>query len=98
MPYVVGRKVQPPDGTTVIFEVTGPAGRLLPIGVEGSRANPMDQAPTNPTISLTMDAETFARLGCGRLDPAEALETGRIRVQGDEALGERVVRQMNIMI
>ena len=98
MPYVVGRKVQPPDGTTVVFQITGPAGRMLPIGVEGTRANLLENEPAQPTAKLIMDAETFARLGCGRLEPTEALETGRIRIQGEENLGGEVVRQMNIMI
>ena len=98
MPYVVGKKAQAADGTTVVFEVTGPAGRVLPIGMEGTRARLWDMMPSEPEARLTMDAETFACLGCGRWEPAQALGSGRVTIQGDRGLGETVLGQMNIMI
>ena len=98
MPYVVGRKVQPPDGTTVVFRVTGPAGRTLAIAMQGARANPLDDMPSTPTVSLTMDVETFACLGCGRWGPGMALQSGKVQVEGDQSLGQTIVAQMNIMI
>ena len=98
MPYVVGRKVQPRDGTTVVFRVTGPAGRTLAIAMQGARANPLDDLPSTPTVSLTMDVETFACLGCGRWGPGMALQSGKVRIDGDRDLGWNIVAQMNIMI
>ncbi len=98
MPYVVGKKAQAADGTTVVFQVTGAAGRLLPIGVEGSRARVLDAAPPDPTVLLTMDTETFACLGCGRWPPAQALESDRVTIQGDREFGEKILNQMNFMI
>ncbi len=98
MPYVVGKKAQAPDGTTVVFEVTGPAGRTLAIGVEGGRAKPLETPPATPTVRLTMDVETFNCLGCGRWDPDRTLESGKVQIAGDRALGETIVRQMNFMI
>ncbi|GIX48934.1 MAG: hypothetical protein KatS3mg131_3145 [Candidatus Tectimicrobiota bacterium] len=98
MPYVVGKKAQAPDGTTVVFEVTGPAGRTLAIGVEGRRAKPLETVPASPTVRLTMDVETFNCLGCGRWDPEWVLQQGKVRLSGDTALGETIVRQMNFMI
>ena len=98
MPYVVGRKVQPPDGTTVVFRVTGPAGRTLVIAMQGARANPLDDLPSTPTVSLTMDVETFACLGCGRWEPDDALRSGKVEVHGDDSLGRAIAAQMNIMV
>ena len=98
MPFVVARKSQAPDGATVVFDITGPAGRLVPVGVEGSRGNELDSEPASPTVRITCDVETFACLGCGRWDPAEALRSGKITVTGDTALGEAIVTNMNIMI
>jgi uncharacterized protein (TIGR03083 family) len=98
MPYVVGRKVQPSEGTTVVFEVTGSAGRVLPIRMEGTRGNLTDTVPESPDVRLTMDAETFACLSCGRWEPAQAINAGKVQIQGDRTLGETVVQQMNIMI
>jgi hypothetical protein len=44
-----------------------------------------------------MSEEIFCRLGCGRIDPADALSDGRVVVTGDEALGRRVVEAMNFL-
>ncbi|MCH8799367.1 MAG: maleylpyruvate isomerase family mycothiol-dependent enzyme [Chloroflexi bacterium] len=98
MPFVVARKAQAPDGVTVVFEITGPAGCVVPVAIEGRRGSELDSEPPSPTVRITTDVETFACLGCGRWDPAEALRSGKITVAGDTALGESIVNQMNIMI
>ena len=98
MPYVLGKKVQAADGITAVFEVTGPSGRVLAIGMEGTRAKALDSVPTPPTVRLTMNAETFTCLGCGRWESAAVLESGDVEIQGDEELGHRILHQMNIMI
>ena len=98
IPYVVGRKVQPPDGTTVVVEVTGDAGRVLPVGMQGTRANYLESAPDSPTARLAMDVETFLCLCCGRWDPAATLNAGRVAISGDRDLGEAIVKEMNFMI
>ena len=98
MPFVVGKKAGAPDGTTVVFHITGNAGRVLSIVVEGSRARELEERPTNPAVQLTMDAETFACLGCGRWTPSETLESGKVTIQGSQALGGTILNQMNIMI
>jgi uncharacterized protein (TIGR03083 family) len=98
MPFVVGKKAQAANGTTVVFEVTGAAGRTLAIGVEGTRAKVVDTTPASPSVRLTMDVETFTCLGCGRWEPVQALADGKVRITGDRTLGERIVAQMNFMI
>jgi uncharacterized protein (TIGR03083 family) len=98
MPFVVGRKAQTPDGSTVVFEVTGRSGRTLAIGVNEKRANLLDGAPSSPTVRLAMDVETFTRLGCGRWEPNRTLEAGKVQIDGDQKLGKAIVEQMNFMI
>ena len=97
MPFVAARRAQAPDGATVVFHVSGPAGRVLPVAVEGNRGREAEQVPADPTVRIEMDAETFGCLGCGRWDPGEMLGSGKVQLQGDAALGEAIVRQMNIM-
>lgn len=98
MPFVTARKAQAPDGTTVVFEVTGPAGRVVSVAIDGGRGSELDTEPPSPTVKITSDVETFMCLGCGRWDPGESLASGKITVVGDTALGEKIVNQMNIMI
>ncbi|PKB71707.1 MAG: hypothetical protein BZY87_04115 [SAR202 cluster bacterium Io17-Chloro-G6] len=98
MPFVVARKAQAPDGVTVVFDVTGPAGRTVSVGIEERRGRELDSEPPRPTVRITADVETFVCLGCGRWDPAETLRLGKVTINGDAALGENIVNQMNIMI
>ena len=97
MPFVAARRAQAPDGATVVMDVSGPAGRAIAIGVESGRGRELDSAPGSPTVSISLDAETFGCLGCGRWDPEEVLQSGRVSFEGDTAMGESIVRQMNIM-
>ena len=98
MPFVVGKKAGAGDGTTVVFDVQGDAGRQVSINVEGGRAKEVDAVPETPSVRLTMDVETFACLGCGRLDPDEALRAGKVEVDGHKALGDVIVANMRFMI
>ena len=98
MPYVVARKAQAADGTTVVFDITGAAGRKLAIGVENKRGSLLDILPASPTVRLAMDVETFTCLSCGRWDPNQTLAAGKVQIDGDPRLGKTIVAQMNIMI
>ena len=98
MPFVVGKKAAAADGTTVVFEVTGPAGRLMSIGVDGGRAHFLDTLPASPNVRLTMDVETFTRLGNGRWEGSHAFASNKVRIDGDRALGELIVSNMNFMV
>jgi uncharacterized protein (TIGR03083 family) len=97
LPYVVGKKVAPPDGTSVVFDVSGSRPLSISIGVEGGRAKPLSAPPETPTVTLQMDAQTLACLGLGRWDPTSALEEGHVTITGEGKLGRAVVEQMNFM-
>ena len=99
MPYVVGKRVAPPDGTTICFEVTGVLGRRVSVKMSGGRAEPAQVSGSEvPDSRLSMDQETFWRLGFGRVDAAQVLSGGQVRIEGDVALGQRVLESMAFMI
>jgi len=95
--YVVGKKAAAPDGTTVVIELEAPLAQTIAIGVDGGRARVLDAVPDAPTVRITTDGETYARLACGRGDPAAARAAGSVRVEGDEALGARIVDELNFL-
>ena len=98
MPYVVGRRVAPPDGTVVRFQVTGVLGRKVAVLMDNGRAVATPgSGPEHTTTSLTLDQDTFWRLGFGRVDGARALAVGQVRIDGDQALGHRVLGSMAFM-
>ena len=97
MPFVAARRAQAPDGSTVVMDISGSAGRLLAVGVEGGRGRELEAVPEDPTVRISLDAETFGCLGCGRWDAEGIMQSGKVAIEGDLTLGESIVRQMNIM-
>jgi uncharacterized protein (TIGR03083 family) len=98
MPYVIGKRVAPPEGSRVLFVVTGALGRRISVTVTGGRAALYDPPPDDkPTVTLGMEQETFWRLGFGRVTAADALAGGQVRVEGDAQVGRRVLESMAFM-
>ena len=97
MGYVVGKKAGVPGGSSVVFEITGDAPRTVPVVVNG-RAEVVREIPPDPTVTITLDLPTYAALCGGRDDPGEVLAAGRVTFDGDDALGENVVRKLAFMI
>ncbi len=97
MPRAVGRGVRPPDGTTVVFDLSGPLGRRIGLRMVEGRARVVEPPDGDPDVGLAMSTETFVRLGLGRGDPGSILASGDVRLSGDRAVGERVVAAMNFL-
>jgi uncharacterized protein (TIGR03083 family) len=97
LPYVVGKKVGAPEGSTVVLTLTGPIASTTAVVVTDGRARPLEPVPDTPTASLTLASDAYARLACGRTDPDEALVTGLVALEGDVDLGGSLVRQLNYM-
>ena len=98
IPFVVGKKAGAPDGSSVIFDVDGDVGRIIPVHVDLKRAKEMANTPLCPTVRLEMCLETFCCLCCGRIDPKDALSFGVVKIYGDAVLGRTILSSMNFMI
>jgi uncharacterized protein (TIGR03083 family) len=96
MPFVVGKKAAAPDGSTLVFSLTGPLPRVVGIEVVEGRARLAEPLDT-PDVRITAGSDTFERLGSGRLDGDEAIASGAVRLDGDVDLGLRVVHEMNYL-
>lgn len=97
MPFVVGKKAGAPDGAAIVFALSGPVAQTFAVVVGGGRARASDTEPSTPTTRIATDTETFARVATGRVAPEEALAAGRITFEGDDALGRRVVEELNFL-
>jgi uncharacterized protein (TIGR03083 family) len=95
LPFVVGKRAAAPDTTTVVLCLTGPVEQIVAASVSGGRGQPV-AAPVDWTVRLSMTAETYARLSCGRQTAADALAADEVTVEGDRALGERVLTGLAI--
>jgi uncharacterized protein (TIGR03083 family) len=93
LPYVVGKRVKPAAGTTVVLDVHGPTAVHVAAGVgEDGRGRLLDDEPAEPTVLLRMDTETYVVLAGGRRRPADL----DVEVVGDQDLGRRVLDAMAI--
>ncbi len=93
MPYVLGKRVAPPAGTSVVWEIAGPVAITIAaiVGDDG-RARLVDPPPADAAAWLRMDTETFGVLCAGRRDPAALV----FDVLGDHALADRVLAAMAV--
>jgi uncharacterized protein (TIGR03083 family) len=98
MPFVVGKRVAPPDGSTVVFLISGALGRRIAVSVHGGRAAHDPSPPVGPpSVTLTMDQDTFWRLAFGRMTPDWADASGLVTVEGDADMGRRVLAGISFM-
>jgi uncharacterized protein (TIGR03083 family) len=93
--YVVGKRVGPPDGTTVVLDMAPSSARTVAVVMSDGRAKPIDP-PADPTVRIKTDAETYACLAAGRWTADHAIASGRVAFTGDEALGRDVVGSLAI--
>ncbi|MFD4443164.1 maleylpyruvate isomerase N-terminal domain-containing protein [Nocardia sp. NPDC058519] len=85
-----------PDGSLVTLDLTGPVTRQVHLSVAGGRGTVLDEAAGEPTTVLRMDSGLFARLRGGRTTADR--HPGEVVVEGDTALGERLVRNLAFTI
>ena len=91
--YIVGKRVGLPDGTSIVFHLTGPLKRDLSVVVEG-RAKLVDHVD-QPDVELTTDFLTFMQLACGRIDPQDQIDAGKVTWIGNDELGDRAARNLS---
>ena len=92
MGYIAGKKIGLEDGMSMTVEVTGGAPRTFHVAVDG-RAGLVEEVES-PDVTLTADTETFVMLACGRVDPQERIDAGRISWTGDDTWGDRAARNL----
>lgn len=93
LPYVLGKKVAPPPGTEVAWEVRGEVPVDVRLVVENDgRARPAEGEPAPGCTLLRMDTETFTLLGAGR----RPVDDVPLSIDGDRELGTRVAAAMAV--
>lgn len=92
MPYVVGKRVEAPAGSTVHWDVTGETPLQLTVRVgEDGRAGVVETFD-KPSTRLSMSTETFTVLSAGRRAPDEV----DVVIDGNRELGLATVATMAI--
>jgi uncharacterized protein (TIGR03083 family) len=78
-----------PDASTLVWHLDGPFGGDVAWSFDDGKAATVEP-PSEPTLSLTADTETFATLCCGRADA----RPHDVRVEGDADLATRVLADL----
>ena len=92
MGKVVAKLVGAPDGTVVVFRIGAHEHSLEVVDGRGQLADETNA----PNVVLVMEPDRFLALATGRGDAAS--HRSAVTVEGDAALGARILEQMNVMI
>ncbi len=92
MPFVLGKRVAPPVGTSVVWTLTGEVPMELGavIGDDGRATNDVRDAPT---ARLTMTSDAFTTLAAGRRTPDQV----DVEIAGDDDLASSVLAAMSVV-
>lgn len=93
--YIVGKRGKAPDGSTVTFELTGPAARTVHVAVDG-KAKVVAELPAPATVTIRLDAVLFSRLAGGRTRAADHRD--EIELDGDAELGRQLTDNLAFTI
>ena len=96
LPIVVGKRAATSEGDAVRIVITGGVARDLTYEVIGGRATLVTSPSKPPVAVVSLDSDVFATLALGRRPAAAYIDA--ITLDGDTALGTRVVDQLNMMI
>ena len=90
LPVVVAKRAEAPAGTTVAVAVAGQDPVAVAVDDRGRGA--LIEVPDSPTVTLRTDRESFVLLAGGRRSAA----ADRVEVEGDQALGARILQSIAV--
>ena len=102
MPFVFGKKVAPPDGTTLEIDVyypdeNAPGDRIYLSMVEG-RGKALDTLDEPPDACIRLPVDLYVARCCGRIPSDVLFDSANVSIEGDTELGHRVVESLPFMI
>ncbi|GAB7146318.1 maleylpyruvate isomerase family mycothiol-dependent enzyme [Mycobacterium riyadhense] len=96
MGFVVGKLGKAPNGSRVLFELTGPLARSIRVSVDGRAQVVDDFGGQEPTATIRLDGLQFTRLAGGRpLCPGRSPD---VELDGDRDVAGRIVERLNFVI
>lgn len=94
IPRSLVKKARAPAGTTLFCDVTTPPGRSFALEVrDDNRAYEIDPPP-HPTVAMRTTSEGLLRFLGGRWNIEEAIEDGRVQLEGDARLGRDILNSL----
>jgi uncharacterized protein (TIGR03083 family) len=97
MGFVVGKKAGVPAGKSVRFDLTTPVAREILVAV-GERGYVVPELAGQPTSTVSLPGDHFIRLACGRMAHDDPRVQENLKLEGDAALGQKVIGNLAYMI
>lgn len=95
--FAVGKLGKAPEGSRILFDLTGPLARTIRVAVDGRAQVVDDFGGQPPTSTIRLDGLLFTRLAGGRVRGITA-DSADIELSGDKAVGARIVEHLNFVI
>ena len=95
LPVVVAKRAAAPAGSAVVFDVTGPMEFMRTVRVDDEgHATVNGSVSLGPTVTVTLDWETYVRLACGRTRPEKVADD--VKIEGDAQLAAAILRNFSV--
>ncbi len=95
LPKVVAKDAQAPKNTAVVFDVSGELEFMRTVRVDAEGKGTVNGSVSlGPTVTMTLDWETYLRLACGRVRPEAVAD--QVKVEGDTALATAILRNFAV--
>jgi uncharacterized protein (TIGR03083 family) len=95
LPKVVAKDARAPRNSAVVLDVTGEVEFMRTVRVDAEGRGTVDGSVSlGPTVTLTLDWETYLRLACGRVRPEAVAD--QVKVEGDAALATAILRNFAV--
>jgi len=89
LPYVLGKRVAAPPGTTAVLAVEGGAPVAAEIDADG-RGRRLTEPPAEPTVHLAVRRDSFIAGAGGR----RPIDLGEVEIAGDRELAAQVIEKI----
>ncbi len=98
LPFVLGKRVAPPEGTMVQLNLTGRLGRTILLEVVDGRCRAVESRHREPDLEVTTPVALFWRRCAGRISAQALLAASATDVRGDRGLAQALSEAMAVMI
>ena len=98
LPYVVGKRVRPPEGTLIQVNLSGRLARTVLLGVRDGRCEALGALSRAPDLEITTPVALFWRRCAGRISAAALLGASATEVRGERELALALAEAMRVMI
>jgi uncharacterized protein (TIGR03083 family) len=97
LPRVASKQAKLPEATVVALSLFGSHSITATVKVENGRGIAVMAGRHPPVAALTMHDETFILVTTGRINATDAIESGKIKLRGDEAIARQFATALRVI-